>query len=325
MKRVTFVLFSLLLLGCGGAKQPEALSYPSWYLNPPHNDGSSLYGVGEGGDLSSAKISALNAIAASLSVTVSSEFKKSESSSSFNGRENAYHAAINTLKAEVKEIEFSDYTIVQNQVLSGRIILLLEVSRSRLFNDQKAKLGQVSKELRAEHANISRKSPLQQAFAYEQSMKKTQKLTALALLAKSINSNFDTAPYIDQAAQIKQYRADALGSAKVSVTADPEARVFVDALKEGLNDAGIQTVSSGANTHIHLKNSFQTDVIYGFTIVKATLLLSTKDTQQRNIATKTINLNGKSRYDAEKAKLSAAQSLSLKITQEGIYALVGIQ
>ncbi|MBE0497974.1 MAG: LPP20 family lipoprotein [Campylobacterales bacterium] len=325
MKRVTFMLLSLFFMGCSGAKQPEVLSYPSWYLNPPHNDGSSLYGVGEGVDLSSAKISALNAIAASLSVTVSSEFKKSESSSSFNGRENTYHSAINTLKAEVKEIEFGDYTVVQNLALSGRIILLVEVSRSRLFNAQKAKLEQFSKELRAEHANISRKSPLQQAFAYEQSMEKTQKLTALALLAKSINSNFDTAPYIDQVAQIKQYQEDALGNAKVSVTADPEARVFVDALKEGLNDAGIQTVSSGANTHIHLQNSFQTDVIYGFTIVKATLLLSTKDAQQRNIATKTISLNGKSRYDAEKAKLSAAQSLSLKITQEGIYALIGIQ
>lgn len=325
MKIVLFLLLSLFFIGCGGVKQPEAISYPSWYLNPPQNDGGSLYGVGEGGDISSAKISALNAIAGSLSLTVSSEFKKSESSSSFNGRENAYHSAISTLKAEVKEIEFSDYTIVQNQVLSGKIILLVEVSRARLFNDQKAKLEQFSKELRAEHANILRKSPLQQAFGYEQSMNKTQKLTALALLAKSINSNFDTAPYVNQTAQIKQYQADALSSAKVSVTADPEARVFVDALKEGLNEAGIQTVSSGANTHIHLKNSFLTDTIYGFTIVKATLLLSTKDARQKNIATRTINLNGKSRYDAEKAKLSAAQSLSLKIRQEGIYALVGIQ
>ncbi len=325
MKRLSLVLLTLLLIGCGGAKQPEAISYPSWYLNPPQNNGSSLYGVGEGRDIASAKISALNAIAGSLSVTVSSEFKKSESSSSFNGRENAYHSAMNTLKAEVKEIEFSDYTVVQNQALSDSIILLVEVSRSKLFNDQRAKLAQFSKELQAEQGNIARKSPLQQAYAYEQSMNKTQKLTALALLAKSINADFDTAPALAQAAQIKQSKTDALRSAKVTVTADPEASVFVDALKEGLNEAGIQTVSSGANTHIHLKNSFQTDEIYGFTIVKATLLFSTKDAQQKNIATKSIILNGKSRYDAEKAKHSAAQALTLKIRQEGIYAVVGIQ
>lgn len=325
MKIISYLLISLLLIGCGGSKQPEPLSYPSWYLNPPQNDGSFLYGIGEGHDINSAKSSALNAIAGSLSITVSSEFKKSESSSSFNGSENAYHSALNTLKAEVKEIEFSDYRIVQNQLISDKAIVLVEVSRVKLFNDQKAKLDRFSKELQAEQKNIERLSALQQAYLYEQSISKAQKLVSLALLSKSINSGFDTSAYMEQAAQIKQSKTDALGNAKVSIIAEQDARVFVDALKEGLNEAGIKTVSSNANTYIHLKNRFQTDEIYGFNIAKATLSLSTKDANQKNIATKTLNISGKSRYDHEKAKLNASQVLGAKIKKEGIYAVLGIQ
>jgi hypothetical protein len=100
--------------------------------------------------------------------------------------------------------------------------------------------------------------------------------------------------------------------------------VFVAVIKEGLTKAGFKTVTRGANTSIRLKNSFQTDEIYGFKIAKATLSLLTQDSSRKNIATKTISLSGKSRYDYDKAKASAAQALKKKIETEGIYTVLGI-
>jgi len=324
MKYIISIFITLFIIGCGGSRQPEPVSYPSWFLNPPANDGSFLYGTGEGRDIDSAKASALNSVAASLSITVSSQFKKNESSQSFNGNENAYHSALNTVKAEVKAIEFSDYKIIQNQVTGSKVLVLVEVSRFKLFSTQKEKLERFSQELKTEQNNINRQSPLKKAYLYTQSREKTQRLTSLALLTKSINSDFDTAPYFEQAADIKQAQSDVTDDAKVSVTAEPEAEVFVAVLKEGLSKAGIKTVSRGANTSIRLKNSFQTDEIYGFKIAKATLSISTQDSSRKNIATKTINLSGKSRYDYEKAKASAAQGLGKKIEAEGIYTVLGI-
>lgn len=324
MKTILSICIALLIIGCGGSGQPEAIAYPSWFLNPPANDGSFLYGTGEGRDIDSAKASALNSVAASLSITVSSEFKKNESSQSFNGNENAYHSALNTVKAEVKAIEFSDYRIIQNQVIGGKALVLVEVSRFKLFTTQKEKLERFSQELKTAQGNIDRQSPLKKVYLYEQTRGKTQRLTSLALLTKSINSDFDTAPYFQQAADIKQRQNDVIDDARVSVTAEPQAEMFVAVIKEGLTKAGIKTVTRGSNTSIRLKNNFQTDEIYGFKIAKATLSLLTQDSSRKNIATKTISLSGKSRYDYEKAKMSAAQALKKKIEAEGIYTVLGI-
>ncbi len=325
MKYFYAVIIVFLFIGCGGSKEPQPISYPSWFINPPHNNGSSLYGVGEGRDINAAKTSALNAIAASLSITVSSKFKKSESTNSFNGNENAYHSALNTIKAQVKEIEFNDYQIIQNQVTPQSALVLVEVSRARLFENQKEKLERFSTELAAEQKNISRQSSLQKAFMYSNQVKKAQKLKSLALLAKSINSNFNTDPYLQQEAKIRQSHNDSVNDVKVYVSADTEARIFIDVLKEGLNKAGLKTVDNRANARIHLKNSFQTDEIYGFKIAKANLSLSSKDANNKTIATKSIKLSGKSRYDYDKAKANSAYALGQKIEQEGIYTLLGIK
>ncbi len=324
MKFIISVCIVLSVIGCTGGSQPQPVTYPSWFLNPPANDGSFLYGTGEGKDIDSAKASALNSVAASLSITVSSEFQKNESSQSFNGNENAYHSALSTVKAEVKAIEFSDYRIIQNQVIGSKALVLVEVSRFKLFTSQKEKLERFSQDLKIEQDNIDRQSPLKKAYLYEQSRDKTQRLTSLALLTKSINSGFDTGPYFQQAADIRKSQSDVTDDAKVSITAEPEAELFVTLLKEGLNKAGIKTVTQGANTSIRLKNSFQTDEIYGFKIAKATLSIFTQDSSRKNIATQTINLSGKSRYDYEKAKASAAQALRKKIETEGIYTVLGI-
>ncbi len=319
------VIILLLFAACGGSKAPQAISYPSWYLNPPANNGAYLYGVGDGRNLDEAKSSALNAIAASLSTTVSSEFKKSESTQSFNGNEKAYHSALNTIKAQVKAIEFSDYRIMQNQVISDRVLLLIEVSRARLFQQQKEKLDRFSQELTDEQKNISRQSPLQKALLYSKQLAKIQKLQSMALLGKTINADFDTSPYFKQASDIKQAKNDTFNTVKVFVSADTQARVFIDTLKEGLNKAGIKTVSRKTENNIHIKNDFQLDEIYGFKIAKARLSFSTKDAREKTIATSSFNLSGKSRYDYEKAKANAAQALAKKIEEEGIYTLLGIK
>ncbi len=327
--KITQFFFSILSIlffaACGGSKEAQPVSYPSWYMNLPNNNGTSLYGVGEGRNIDEAKASALNAVAASLSTTVSSEFKKNESTLSFNGNENAYHSAINTIKAQVKEIEFNDYQVIENHVTAHKVIVLIEVSRARLLQQQQEKLDRFSTELTAEKKNISEQSPLQQTYLYSVQIDKAQKLQSMALLCKTINTNFDTTPYLRQAADIKQAKNDAMNNTKVFISADMDARVFTDVLKEGLNKAGIKTVASHADANIHIKNRFQLDEIYGFKIAKASLSLSIKDANQKTISTRSLSLSGKSRYDYEKAKANTAQVLANKIDEEGIYTLLGIK
>lgn len=325
MKYFYLTIVALLFIGCGGSQQPQPISYPTWYLNPPAHNGSSLYGVGDGTDINSAKNSALNAIAASLSVTLSSEFKKSESSKNINGNENTYKSVQNTIKTQVKEIEFSSYQVIQNQVTQNKVLVLVEVSRALLLQKQKEKLDRYSKELNDENKNISKQAVFKQSFLYSKQFSKAQRLKSLALLCKTIDSNFNPKTSLQQVANIQTAHNVAINKTKVSISASTEAKVFVDILKEGLNKAGIRTVTSKANTHIHLKNSFQLDEIYGFKIAKATLSISSKDRAEKTIATASLKFSGKSRYDYKKAKANSASILDKKIKKEGIYTLLGIQ
>jgi len=324
MKNIVLILITaLLFIGCGGS-QPEVVKYPSWYLNPPRNSDSSLYGIGEGRDLATAKASALSSVSASLSVTVSSELKQSQSSQTRNGQESTYRSAISSLKAEVKEMEFSEYKIINNQQISSKFIILVEVSRQHLFNDQRNKLQRYSKELQDRQDNIKKSPLLTQVHLYEKSVQKTDKLKSLALLSKTINRSFDLSPYLEQIKKIKDSKLNALNKVRVSIHTTDEAEVFKDAIKEGLNRAGIKYVSSGANTDIYLKSSFLTDEVYGYKMAKANLSISTKS-QNKTIASNTLKLSGKSRYDYQKAKLNAAQILRKKITTEGLFIILAIE
>lgn len=323
MIRFTLALFlSFIFIGC--ISTPEPVAYPSWYLNPPQNNGSFLYGVGEGSDLNSAKASALSSVSASLSITVSSELKKSESSSSLNGNENSYKSVVNRVNAEVKAIEFNDYKVTKNQVINSKFLILIEVSRHKLFNEQKTKLDNYLNELKNEQQEIQKYTAIKQALLYSHNEEKTAKLKSLALLTKTVNSNFDTAPYLKEISEIKASKQDALSRVKVSVKASKEASLFLDALKEGLNKAGITTVKQGANTYIKLNNHFQTDEIYGYKIAKSSLTISTQSLD-KTLATNTLALSGKSRYDYQKAKENTAKVLRAKIKKEGIFSILGLK
>jgi len=323
MRYVLALFISLTFLACGGSSKPKPMAYPSWYLNPPQNSGSFLYGVGEGSDINSAKASALSSVSASLSITVSSELKKSESSSSFNGNESSYKSVVNRVKAQVKEMEFNEYQVVKNQVLGEQFLVLVEVSRHKLFNEQKTKLDAFSNALKQEQKNIKKQVPIKQALLLDKSLQKTEKLTSLALLSKSIDATFDTAPYTQQASMLEASKQDAFNKIKISITASNEAEVFTDALKEGLNKAGIQVVTRGANTRVQLKNTFLTDEIYGYKIAKAKLSIATLSSD-KTVASNTLALSGKSRYDYKKAKLNAANLLRAKIKKDGIFSVLGI-
>jgi len=75
----TAALFLNLLFfsGCGVKEEPEPLgrkSYPSWYIDPPKTTASTLYALGEGENRDEAVKNALNMMASTLSVSISSQY-----------------------------------------------------------------------------------------------------------------------------------------------------------------------------------------------------------------------------------------------------------
>lgn len=320
---IWMMVFALFITGCGGS-QPEVVSYPSWYMNPPQNNGSFLYGVGEGYTLDSAKAAALSSVSQSLSLTVSSELKKHETSTRNNGSESTYTSVVSNLKAQAKEMEFSDYSITQNQQIGSKFILLIEVSRVRLFNDQKVKLDRFLKELKEEKKRIEKEPVLKQALLYKKRALKKASLKSMALLTKTINSGFNTKIYIQEGESLENEAIDALNKVRVSISSSKDAGIFKDIITQGFNEVGIKTSSSNGNTKVYLKNTFQTDEIYGFKIAKASFSISTKQ-NSKLIASNSFSLTGKSKYAYDKAKYAARRALQQKIKKEGIFSVLGFK
>ncbi len=325
MKYLFLVVSLVFLMGCGGSEpQVQPQSYPSWYLNPPGNDGAFLYGVGKGADINQAKAAALSFVSESLSITVSSEFKKSESSTRYDGGSSSFSSAVSSIKAQAKEMEFSEYKIINNQQMGSDILLLVQVSRQRLFNDQKTKLERYSKELKAEAKQISKAPVIQQASLYKARAKKQYTLKSLALLAQTINKDFNIDAYLQQAQEVAVAEHSAQDRLKVAITASKQMQVFVDVLKEALNKEGIKVSAKGANTHVYLNGSFQKDEVYGFKIAKANLAITCKQ-DGKSVASNSVIVSGKSRYDYDKAEQDAGNLLRLKIAKEGLFPLLGVK
>ena len=325
MKYILSVLFAFIFIGClGGSKTPEPVSYPSWFLNPPQNNGSFLYGVGEGANVNEAKASALSSVSQSLSLSVSSQLKKSETSNRYNNTESTYSSVVSSLQTQTKEMEFSDYTIVKNAQLGPKIVLLVEVSRQKLFSDQLEKLNLFVQDIEAQNKSIAKQSLIEQALLYKKARSKAPKLKSLALLCHTIDSNFDTQPYLKKMNEIANTSDNALHKVDAVIKPSKEAQVFVNALKQGLNQEGLKVGTSHAKTQIFMQNVEQFDEIYGFKIAKCRVSFNVKE-GKKTVATRTITLTGKSKYDYEKARINASNILSNMIKKEGVFSILGIQ
>jgi hypothetical protein len=118
---LTKLLFILSIIAfftaCVGEKKNTPIQLPKWYLNPPANNFTTLYGTGEGKTLNEAKNNALKDMSEKLVVSVASSMN-SITTTSDDGTNSSYlKENIKNVKVEAKKITFSNYKtqkVIQN-------------------------------------------------------------------------------------------------------------------------------------------------------------------------------------------------------------------
>jgi len=326
MKIFIVFIFSIFFIGCSSNKNIELNSYPSWYLNPIISDDSYLYGTGEDYTLEAAKNSALASIASSLSTTINSTFSKIESSNTLNEVETVNSSIINQINADSADIEFTHFKILKNETASNKFVVLVQVSRYKLFTFYKNKLDSLFDSIYNDLKDVNKKDPLTKASIYSRNLDLVPNITSLITISKSINNHFNTKPYFDKIISLQTSMNKAISKVKVSISADSNSTFFINTIKEALNDIDISIVDSNkANSFVHIKNNFLNDELFGFKISKANLTLSYSNLNKNIISTNNISISGKSRYNHLKAKENCAIVLRKKIHQDDIFYILGLK
>ena len=327
LRRLAALLFIVIFAGCGGGSAPKPQSYPQWYLNPPQSNGATLYGVGSGPDLPSAKNEALSAISANLSVTVQSQFKKSDHSIRTNNSEQTLQDVLNTVQADTKALTFSNVNVEQNSVLNDKVLILVSVDRAQLFNDQKHRLDTKTSALKTELKNAEALSSIERFIIFKKVRAEHVGIASGAELLAAIKPGFDNSAYLDfTAANDSQFDSLKHGM-KLHIKSDADTKLFVAPVIDALTEEGIkveQSQSSGKSVVIELAASTQQDTLYGYKIEKLRLSATTKTASGKTVASKQHTFSGKSRYDYTQARHQSVAKFKKKIAQDGIFTVLGL-
>ena len=138
MKYLLPIFFSIFFVACFGINKDEisqnnSLKYPSWYLNPPLNDGNILYGVGVANTKQEAILNALDDLSSRLMLTIQSN--QEISLKSFRDyREYVSKTTTFNINTKSEKLTFKDYKIEDFYSFQKDIFYLISIKKSDLIN-----------------------------------------------------------------------------------------------------------------------------------------------------------------------------------------------
>lgn len=317
-------VFVIMFAGCTASDTPATSNFPSWYLNPPHNSASTLYGTGSGSDLPSAKNAALNAISSSLSVTIEGKFEKSDHSIRTDRGEQTLQDVLNTVKADTKALTFTNARVEQNSIMGNTVLVLVSVDRSQLFNEQKEKLDTTIASLKSSTQRAPELSHIERFVLLKDIRSRHETIAANAELLSAIKPGFDNRPYFAYITETDNWYEALKSSLNIRITSDTEAFYFIAPISDALTAEGIKVDTASKGTTLALTATTQQDDIFGFKIEKVRLSTTLKTASGKIIASRQHTVSGKSRYDHIQARHQAAKQFRAEIHRDGIFSILGL-
>ena len=131
MKYLLPIFFSIFFVACFGINKDEisqnnSLKYPSWYLNPPLNDGNIVYGVGVANTKQEAILNALDVWSSRLMLTIQSNQEISLKSIR-DYREYVSKTTTFNITTKSEKLTFKDFKIVDFYSFHKEIFYLISI------------------------------------------------------------------------------------------------------------------------------------------------------------------------------------------------------
>ncbi len=323
---IIFLITGLLLSGCTAKPRVVAAKkeLPSWYLQPPQSNSSTLYALGEGENQQDAITNALSLVASTLHVAVSSNFRAKTvvKEGSVNSSEATY---INETQSSVAKIKISEYEILHVKKLGfKRYAALIKVNKQKLFQGLKNELDQKLEIYKSEVKNLQKLDALKQ-LAYYKNMKKSFIYVQNALIVmKVLHKEFDDTKYLAWMSEVNERYDYLLGH--ISFWIHSNVTSLIQPVKSALTQKKfiIKNIKSKMHYTVFIRAKLQKANAYGFTLARSEISFVTKNYRGEVLGANVIHVTGQSSQGYAIAKQNLVKKLNNLIRKEGIAKVLNI-
>ena len=285
MKYYIYPLLLILIFASGctvPAKQVqsnqtgERYSYPQWYLTPPGDTSSYLYGVGEGENKERALKNALLNISSRLSLTISSDsniYKESYT----DYREYTQKRVKEDIRTQTQSLTFSDYEAVKSvQLRYNSFAVLVKVKKQTLSESLKKEILSLYDEIERENQYLKNKDPLTKYLGYSRTIKKLSAKRAKADILKTLDPEYNDALFyktLDSMAKTINSERE-----KISFFIDDRSALprVEDIVKQSLTKKGFPLTNKNKASHILLlRSNTNKKLSYGIYLVENNISIET--------------------------------------------------
>jgi LPP20 lipoprotein len=326
---LVFLFTALFFTACGAEKKAVAVPtqvLPSWYKTPPLSNSSDLYALGEGKNKEEAIANALNLMASSLSVSVSSSYnaKTVVKEGRVNSSEGIY---ANEVQSSVKEIRISSYELLKAESLGfKKYAVLLKSNKKKLFDSLLQELKQNFKILAQKEKTMVDANGLKQLSFYANAKKSLQNLPNTLIIMNVLNPTFNSTSYLQSMQEINVKYDELLANLSFSIHSDKNSINLKAPLAKGLSAKKLKIKKSGAKMHfsVYIKSKIEEANSYGFSLARSDISIVTMDSTGTIVGSNALNIVGQSSQGYDIAKQNIVFRLNALIEKEGIAKVMGL-
>ena len=331
MKNILVVFLALFILsGCSSKKRvvvaPKTL--PTWYTNEIKSNATTLYSVGEGEDKAQAIANALSNMAATLSVSISSEF--STKSVVRDGTISSVQTdSINEIQSKVKRIRISNYQIINTKEFGfQKFLVAIQSDKEKLFSSLSKEIEQNFDIIQIKYEESKQFNLVKRISIYKNAKESTANVKNTLIVMNSLKPSFDDTRYIRELLEIENRYDSLLSKITFSIDANNDARKLMPSIANGLSLSKYK-ISKKAKGKNHFRIRLNASTVkarsYGFTLARSAISITVKDHTDKVIGSNKLNITGQSTQGYEVAKENVSVKLNAKVIQQGIEEIIGLE
>lgn len=326
IKSILLVAVTLLLTSCVASKpkivaQP-AKPLPSWYLTPPSGSSVYLYGVGSGRTMEEATKEALDNLLAQLSVTVESSLEITTRASTTSYSQDTKR----NIKTEVAKVKITNYQVENSeQIKYNQFVVLVKVERDEFAKSLIRDVDSFFADYDSRKNTFAQSSIVSRYNFLKESSNKAESHKTTVAIAKGVDSGVDDKAKLAKIQSIQNDFVKARESISFKVLARGNAAKMAEPIKAALNKERFSLDKPNSPLTIEIKVSVDYMNASGMKIANVVTTFETKDQRGVSVGSnrhqfKTGGANGEN-----VAVQNTATQLSLKIDEEGIFKVLGLE
>jgi len=326
---ISLFLALIVLSGCGSQKRVvvQKKQLPVWYANPTKSTSTTLYSVGEGQNKQEAVANALNNMASTLSVSLSSEFNTK--SVVKDGTIESYQTtSTNEVNTKVNTIRITNYEVINSNDFSfKRYLAEVKSDKRKLFIGLKQEIDQKLTMIQNENIEVKNYNAIKKLVTYKDAKISTSDIKTTLLVMSSLNPSFNDANYINKLQEIQNRYDRLLSKISFSIDSNNDAKNLKSSIANGLSAKKYSIKNASGINHfkIHLLSETSKAKSYGFDLARSAISITVKDNKGVIVGSNKLNITGQSTQGYAIAKENVAIKLNSMIKKDGIAKIIGLE